>query len=130
MSAEPREVDHPEEKDWGNVPVHAMRTLRNLRLLFSFTVSAAVLLPSLVLYGVPDMPQHGWGTSAGDVLWLTVLFAPGPAVLGWCGYKATSKAEHGVRGWPEPPVVGGAEIDALAGALIAAATQKRLAGRG
>ena len=95
------------------MPVHAMRTLRYLRWLFAFTGGAAVLLPSLVLFGVPDMPQHGWGTSAGDVLWLTVLFAPGPAVLGWYGYKAASRAERGVRGWPEPPVLGGAAIGAL-----------------
>lgn len=95
------------------MPVHAMQTLRYLRWLFAFTVSAAVLLPSLVLLGVPNMPQRGWSTSTGDVLWLTALFAPGPAVLGWYGFKAISRAEHGVRGWPEPPVLGGAAIGAV-----------------
>ena len=47
------------------------------------------------------------------MLWLTVLFAPGPAVLAWYGYRTIRKAEHGVRGWPEPPVLGGAAIGAL-----------------
>jgi hypothetical protein len=90
-----------------------VRTARYLRWLFAFTVGAAVLLPSLVLFGVPDKPQHGWSTSAGDVLWLTALFAPGPAALGWYGCRAVSRAEHGVRGWPGPPVLGGAAIGAI-----------------
>ena len=90
-----------------------MRTYRYLRWLFTFTAGAAVLLPLLVLLSVPDTPQHGWSRSAGDVLWLTVLFAPGPAVLAWYGYRTIRKAEHGVRGWPEPPVLGGAAIGAL-----------------
>jgi hypothetical protein len=112
------------------LPVHAARTARYLRWLFVFTGGAAVLLPSLVLFGVADNPQHGWSTNAGDVLWLTALFAPGPAVLGWYGYRAISRAEHGVRGWPEPLVLGGAVIGALAGAMVTVVAQKLLAGSG
>jgi hypothetical protein len=113
MPVRPREVDHPAEQEWRKLPVHAVRTTRYLRWLFVCTVGAAVLLPSLVLLGVPDAPQHGWSTSAGDVLWLTALFAPGPAVLGWYGNHAIKRAERGVQGWPAPPVLGGAAIGAL-----------------
>ena len=119
MSGRPRDVAHPDEQELGRLPVHAMRTLRYLRWLFAITIGAAVLLPALVLFGVTDKPQHGWSTSAGDVFRLTMLFAPGLAVLGWYGYKATSRAEHGARGWPEPPILGGAAI----GALIVSALQ-------
>ena len=101
------------------MPVHAVQTLRYLRWLFAFTVGAGVLFPSLALLGVPDTPQHGWSTSAGDVLWLTALFAPGPAVLGRYGNYAINRAERGVPGWPAPPVIGGAAI----GALIASTFQ-------
>ena len=95
------------------MPVDTMRTLRYFRWLFAFTGGSAVLLPLVVLFGVRDAPQHGWDTSAGDALWLTALFAPGPAVLAWYGYKTIRRAEHGIRGWPEPPVLGGAAIGAL-----------------
>ena len=101
------------------MPVHAVPTTRYLRWLFAIIVGAAVLFPSLVLLGVPDTPQHGWSTSAGDVLWLTTLFAPGPAVLAWYGCRAINRAERGVPGWPAPPVIGGAAI----GALIVSAFQ-------
>jgi len=113
MLARPREADDPEEQEWASVPVHTTRTLRYLRWLFAFTGGAAVLLPLLVLFNVWDAPQHGWNSSVGDALWLTVLFAPGPVVLAWYGYKTIRRAEHGLRGWPEPPVLGGAAIGAL-----------------
>ena len=101
------------------MPVHAVPTTRYLRWLFAIIVGAAVLFPSLVLLGVPDTPQHGWSTSAGDVLWLTTLFAPGPAVLGWYGNYAIDRAERGVPGWPAPPVIGGAVVTAVAQKLLA-----------
>lgn len=90
-----------------------MGALRYLRWLFAFTGVAAFLLPLLILVSVRNKPQYGWDASAGDVLWLTVLFAPGPVALAWYGYKTTRRAERGVRGWPEPPVLGGAAIGAL-----------------
>jgi hypothetical protein len=96
-----------------------MRTVRCLRWLFVVTVAASILFPSLVRLGASNLPQHGWSKSAGDVLWLTALFAPCPALLAWYGYRAVSKAERGMRGWPEPPVLGGAAV----GALIVSALQ-------
>ena len=90
-----------------------MRTVRFLRWVFALTAGVAILLPLLVLFSVRDTPQYGWDTSAGDLLWLTALFAPGPAAVAWYGYKSTGRAEHGVRSWPEPPVLGGAAIGAL-----------------
>lgn len=101
------------------MPVHAMRTLWRLRWLFIVTAGTSILLPSLALLGASNLPQHGWGSSASDVFWLTALFAPCPALLAWYGYRAVKKAERGVRGWPEPPVLGGAAV----GALIVSAPQ-------
>lgn len=95
------------------MPVHAMSTLRCLRWLFVVTVGVSILFPSFVLLGASNLPQHGWSKSAGNVFWLTALFAPCPALLAWYGYRAVSKAERGIRGWPEPPVLGGAAVGAL-----------------
>lgn len=53
------------------------------------------------------------------MFWLTALFAPCPVLLAWYGFRAVSKAERGVRGWPEPPVLAGAAV----GALVASALQ-------
>lgn len=96
-----------------------MRVLSLLRWLFILIACAAILFPSLVLLGASNLQQHGWSTNAGDVFWLTALFAPCPALLAWYGYRTVSKAERGVHGWPEPPVLGGA----AAGALLVSALQ-------
>ena len=102
------------------MPVHTTRTLRYLRWLFAFTGGAAVLLPLLVLFSVRDAPQHGWNTSAGDVLWLTALFAPGPAAL------PTGGMIMAIPGM----LLASQAVGALAGAVITAVAQWLRAGRG